>query len=449
MNVVRGGSNPFASEPGAARPSSASNMQPSLAMGAHFFHVRELVAYIRELFASDPILGDVWISGEIADVSVSAAGHAYFTIRDEEARIPAVMFRSAARRQTLPLIAGYQALVHGTVGIYDQRSIFQVVADIVLPGDAGKLRAQFEALRLRLEQEGLFAPDRKRPIPQIPRRIGLVTSETGAVIHDMLNVWQRRYRNLELVLAPSLVQGDAAPRQIVTALRRLDAFHQSRAPLDLIILARGGGSPEELAVFNDEAVARAIFAASVPVVSAIGHEVDVTIADLVADLRAPTPSAAAEMVVPDAAELRRAVARLQESFLATLQRRVATARADVETILHRLGMSSPARTLENGRRAVDEIVARAARAVSATIERARAHVARSEAQLAGLNPEMTLRRGYAVCSRPADNAVVTDAAQLALGDRMSVRFARGRAEGEVLELETSAAGVGVEEQHGA
>jgi exodeoxyribonuclease VII large subunit len=406
-------------------------------LGAHFFRVRELVQYIKELFAADPILADVWISGEISEVTQSAAGHFYFTIRDAEARIPAVMFRSAVRRQTLPLVAGYEALVHGAVGIYDQRSIFQLVADLVLPGDAGALRARFEALRLRLEQEGLFAPERKRELPRIPQWIGIATSESGAVIHDMLNVWQRRFPQLNLVLAPTAVQGDDAPRQIVAALARLNEFHATRHPLDLVILARGGGSPEELAVFNDERVARAIFALHVPVVSAIGHEVDYTIADLVADLRAPTPSAAAEIVVPDAAEICREVEQLRQRMRWLLEQRLAIARAETQAVQERLMRRSPGQLIAERRREVDDLVARATRTVQAAVVNGRMRVDNRRAALAALSPEMTLQRGYAVCTREDDGRVVTDASQVAPGDQVGVQVAKGRLLGVVRETTTA------------
>lgn len=409
-------------------------------MGAHYFQVRELVAYIHELFAADPLLGDVWVAGEITELSQSAAGHTYFTIREGDARIPAVMFRSAAQRQTLPLVAGFQALVHGAVGIYDQRSIFQLVADIVLPGDAGKLRAEFEALRLRLEREGLFASERKRPIPRLPRCIGVVTSEAGAVLHDMLNVWQRRFPHLGIVLAPARVQGEDAPRQIVAALGRLHEYHLRQAPgngLDLIILARGGGSPEELAVFNDEQVARAIFASRVPVVSAIGHEVDYTIADLVADLRAPTATAAAQMVVPDAEALRRELERGKERLAAALRGQLDAARGRASAAGQRLERVCPTHRVDGARRQVDELAGRGMRRVTGLIGPARARIEAGRGQLAALNPEMILRRGYAICRRADDGAIVTDAAQLSLGERLAVRFAHGRAITAIEELDVS------------
>lgn len=411
--------------------SVARAAQPALA--AHYFRVRELVAYIRDLFATDPILPDVWVSGEISELTHSAAGHVYFTLRDGDSRIPAVMFRTAVRRQTLPVVAGHSALVHGSVGIYDQRSIFQLVADVVLPGDTGLLRAQFEALRIKLEQEGLFT--RKRPLPRIPQRIGLVTSETGAVLQDMLKVWQRRFRAIELVLAPAAMQGEDAPRQVVAALRRLNEFHLVVGALDVIIVARGGGSPDELAAFNDERVARAIFASMVPVVSAIGHEVDVTIADYAADVRAPTPSAAAEVVAPDAAELRREIQQMVDRMRNALRRQLVMAREAVVSGSQRLERHAPLQLMVERRRAVDELAGRGTRAIRAVVGLAQSRVEAARAQVAALSPETTLARGYAICSRPEDGSVLTDAAQLNRGDRLAVRFARGRVVGEVLERE--------------
>ncbi len=411
------------------------------ALGAHFFRVPDLVVYIRDLFAADATLADVWVWGELAELTQSAAGHTYFTIRDGPAKLPAVMFRSALRRQTLPLAAGYSALVHGSIGIYEQRSIFQLVADIVLPGDAGALRAQFEAMRLRLEQEGLFAAERKRPLPRIPRRIGIVTSEAGAVIHDMLNIWQRRYPALDLVLAPSAVQGEDAGRQIVGALARLTSFHASQpdgAGLDLIILARGGGSPEELAPFNEERVARAIFASPVPIVSAVGHETDYSIADLVADLRAPTASAAAEIVAPDRADLHRDVARFAARGRAALVRHLGLAQSALERSRQQLERRAPARVVDELRRRVDDLAARGTRAIRSALALARSRVHARESQLAALSPLTTLSRGYAICTTSPGGTVLLDATQVSPGERFAVRLARGHIVGEVIEREAPA-----------
>ncbi|MBM2811839.1 MAG: exodeoxyribonuclease large subunit [Chloroflexi bacterium] len=415
-------------------------------IAAHYFQVHELIAYIRGLLEADPTLSDVWVAGEITELTQSAAGHVYFTVQDDAGRIGAVMFRSAARRQTFPLRVGFEALVHGAVGIYEQRSTYQLIADVVLPGESGLLRAQFEVLRQRLEAEGLFAEGRKRPLPKIPRRIGIVTSEAGAVIHDMLNVWRRRFPALEIVVAAAAVQGEDAPRQIVRALQRLNDFHEVQDPLDVIILARGGGPPEELAVFNDEGVARAIFAALVPVVSAVGHEVDYTIADLVADVRAPTPSAAAEIVVPDLSEINRGIVHLKDQLRFALVQRVGAARVRAEGIRQRLDRHSPSRLITERRRAVDDLVGRGYRTASAIITVARTRVEAGGLQLAALDPTTTLRRGYAICI-VGKGTVVVDSEQLTRGDRFELRLGRGEVAGEVVETRVGPSGANEEKAH--
>lgn len=407
-------------------------------VGAHYFKVGELVTYIGDLFARDPMLGDVWVAGELAEVTHSAAGHWYFTLRDGQARIGAVLFRSAARRQTAALAEGYQALVHGSIEIYGQRSIYQLVADLVLPGDAGRLRAQFEALRLRLDKEGLFALERKRPLPDFPQRIGLVTSEAGAAIQDMLRVWERRFPLLELILVPTPVQGDEAVPGVTWALDRLGAYHRERMPLDLVIVARGGGAPDELAVFNDERIARAIFACPVPVVSAIGHEVDWTIADLVADLRAATPSAAAEMVAPDALVLRRQIEQWSDRVRLATRRRLSDRRTSIDAYSERLARRSPAAQVGEARWRTDELAGRASRSARGASDLARASVETCRLRLAALNPEATLQRGYAVCTLESDGSLVNDANQVQLGDRVGVRLARGGLVGEVVQKRESA-----------
>ncbi len=412
-------------------------------IGAHNYRVGELIIYLRDLIARDNVLSDVWVSGEMVDVTRSAAGHWYFTLRDGDARISAVIFRSAARRQSvpLPLAEGHQALVHGAIDIYDQRSVYQLVADVVLPGETGRMRAQFEALRSRLDKDGLFAPERKRRLPPFPKRVGIVTSPTGAAIHDILRVWERRFPLLEVVVASTPVQGDEALQGIVMAIQRLNTFHQDRRPLDLIVLARGGGSPEELAVFNEEAIARAIFASQVPVVSAIGHEVDWTIADLVADLRCPTPSAAAEMVVPDVAELRRQLEHTRDRMRLAFHRRVGDSRTLVAAGQTRLSRRSPGAHIQTDRTRTDELGARSLRAVHTRLNALRAGVESGRLRLAALNPEAILDRGYAICAREDDGRVLTDSAQVDPGDRLRIRLARGRVLGEVLTTDARAGAV--------
>ncbi|MSQ24135.1 MAG: exodeoxyribonuclease VII large subunit [Chloroflexi bacterium] len=400
-------------------------------IGAHHYRVGDLIIYLRELFSRDPVLADVWVSGEMTDVTRSSAGHWYFTLRDGDARIGVVVFRASARRQSQPPAEGHQALVHGAVDIYDQRSVYQLIADVVLPGETGRMRAQFEALRARLDKEGLFAPERKRRLPGFPKRVGIVTSQSGAALHDILRVWERRFPMLEVLLAPTAVQGEEAVRGIVMALDRLNAYHEDEKPLDAIILTRGGGSPEELATFNEEAIARAIYASHVPVVSAIGHEVDWTIADLVADLRCPTPSAAAEMVVPDAADLQRHLTSSADRLRLALARRVRDARSAVERDRARLASRSPVARLQNDRTQTDDLAGRADRALGRVLASARSDVANTGFRMTALNPTAILDRGYAVCTRADDGVLVMDPSQVGIGDLLAIRLARGSLLSEV------------------
>ena len=260
------------------------------------FSVHEITRYIHDLFDADDMLADVWVRGEVSNLTKARSGHWYFTIKDATAQLRCVMFRGAARTVRADVDTGDEILVHGRVSVYDARGEYQLYADqIEAVGSLGDLHVQFEALKAKLDTEGLFDPARKRPIPTFPKRIGIVTSPGAAAWHDMQNVLRRRFPIVELILSPTLVQGAEAPPQIVAALEKLNR----RSDVDVIIIARGGGSLEDLWCFNDETVARAVAASRVPVISGIGHEIDFTIVDFVADLRAPTPSAAAELATPN------------------------------------------------------------------------------------------------------------------------------------------------------
>ena len=260
--------------------------------------VSQAVSYLRELLESDLVLGDVWISGEVSGPRTQPSGHTYFVLKDASTQLRSVLFRAAQLRQRRLvdyLTQGSQVIVHGRLTVYEARGELQIVVDFVQPAGVGLHHAQYERLRLQLEEEGLFDAARKRPLPLFPRRIGVVTSPAGAVFHDICNILRRRWPLAEVVLAPTPVQGQEAPIGVVTAIESLNLL----GDVDVIIVARGGGSVEELWAFNEEPVARAVFGSLVPIVSAVGHETDYTICDYVADLRAPTPSAAAELVAPD------------------------------------------------------------------------------------------------------------------------------------------------------
>src|SRR5882762_9493954 len=272
------------------------------------FTVSELTRNIRGTLETK--FGAVWVQGEISNYKLHPSGHQYFTLKDQRAQISCVIWRDAMAPLRKPLADGAQVQVYGTVTVFEARGQYQLNVQILQPRGVGLLQAKFEALKRKLEAEGLFAPERKRPLPKFPRRIGIVTSPSGAAIRDMLNVLRRRAPWLQILIDPVRVQGAGAAQEIAVAIRELANPNENFAPVDLIVLTRGGGSMEDLWEFNEEIVARTIADVTVPIVSAIGHEIDFTIADFVADLRAPTPSAAAELIVPDIVDLRRRIEEL-------------------------------------------------------------------------------------------------------------------------------------------
>src|SRR5437867_3834226 len=280
--------------------------------GADFFQQSSKVFSVSELTRSirgvlETKFGAVWVQGEISNYKLHPSGHQYFTLKDQRAQIACVIWRDAMLPPRQPLVDGAQVQAYGTVTVFEARGQYQFNVQILQPRGVGLLQAKFEALKRRLEAEGLFAPERERPLPKFPRRIGIVTSPTGAAILDMLNVLRRRAPWLQILINPVRVQGTGAAQEIAVAIRELALPNQAFAPVDLIVVTRGGGSIEDLWEFNEEIVARAIFHSAVPIVSAVGHEIDFTICDFVADLRAPTPSAAAELIVPDIIDLHRRI----------------------------------------------------------------------------------------------------------------------------------------------
>src|SRR5881409_2117110 len=270
---------------------------------AKVFTVSELTRSIRGTLETK--FGAVWVQGEISNYKLYPSGHQYFTLKDQRAQIGCVIWRDTMAPVRQPLADGAQVQVYGTVTVFEARGQYQLNVQILQPRGVGLLQAKFEALKRKLEAEGLFAPERKRPLPKFPRRIGIITSPTGAAIRDMLNVLRRRAPCLQILINPVRVQGTGAAQEIAVAIRELAMPSDYWQPLDLVVVTRGGGSIEDLWEFNEEIVARAIFHSAVPIVSAVGHEIDFTICDFVADLRAPTPSAAAELIVPDVTDLER------------------------------------------------------------------------------------------------------------------------------------------------
>ncbi|MGD8623806.1 MAG: exodeoxyribonuclease VII large subunit [Anaerolineae bacterium] len=383
--------------------------------------VGELTRYLQDLLAGDALLQDVWLRGEISNWSRASSGHVYFTLKDAEASLGCVMWRSAAARLGWAPKQGDAAVAQGRISIYAARGQYQLYVDQLRPAGQGDLHARFEALRARLKAEGLFDIERKRALPPFPRVIGLVTSPQAAALRDVLNVLHRRYPLVRVLLAPAMVQGEQAPGQIVAALGALAA----REEVDLILVVRGGGSLEELWAFNDEDVARAIATCHRPVISGVGHETDFTIADFVADVRAPTPSAAAELAVPDQAELRQRLEAGRGQLQASLGRRLEKARQALAQQRQALDRLSPQGRVDAGRQAVDELTRRAARAAAHRLALQRASLAGLEARLGALSPLSTLERGYAIVRHGQTGRVVRSVRDVAGGESLDVQVQDG------------------------
>ena len=432
------------------------------------YTVGELNAAIRE--ALEPEFRDVWVSGEISGLKLAASGHYYFTLKERESQVKCVAFRSAHRYWKFKPQDGMAVLARGSIDVYEPRGEYQLQVETLEPQGVGALQLAFEQLKRKLAAEGLFAPQRKRPLPRFPRRIGIVTSPRGAAIADLVQILSRRFPGVHIRLFPALVQGEGSVEEVC---RGIQFFSQSGWP-DVVIVGRGGGSLEDLWTFNEEAVARAIAACSVPVVSAVGHETDVTIADFVADLRAPTPSAAAEMVVRTSAELldRVAAARAKgmqamryrlamlerrlrqqgiERALGVLHRKVGRGLQRIDEHEYRLrerircAIDTRGRALRaldarlrrfdvrprlaaTGRR-LEAVDARAVQTIRLGLARRRGRLEQLSAKLSQLSPLAILERGYAIVSTP--DGIVKDAAVLPAGSSIHVRLARGELDAAV------------------
>ncbi|MEY2558997.1 MAG: exodeoxyribonuclease large subunit [Verrucomicrobiota bacterium] len=438
------------------------------------FTVAELTRQIRGTLETK--FGAVWVQGEISNYKLHPSGHQYFTLKDQRAAISCVIFRNTMLPEAQPIADGAQVQVYGNVSVFEARGQYQLSVQILQTRGAGLLQAKFEALKRKLEAEGLFDSARKRPLPKYPKRIGIITSPTGAAIRDVLNVLRRRAPNVAVIINPVRVQGIGAAAEIATAIKELAAPNEAWGPVDLIVITRGGGSIEDLWEFNEEIVARAIFHSTLPVVSAVGHEIDFTIADFVADFRAPTPSAAAELIVADSAELGRRVGELAnclqkywrnfltqsqtrlrflsertlarelmqrlrdtqqqldltaESLRRRLKQFVTDARTDLAARAQSLKSRDPKRELISRRANVVELHRRIAAQPPQFLQDARQRFHRVEGILRVLGPEATLRRGYSITTDAAGNVIRTIAAARPKS-KIRTRVADGEFESEVI-----------------
>ncbi len=380
--------------------------------------VSQLVYLLKDMLEGSELLSDLWVVGEVSDATRSRLGHRYFSLRDGDGLIRAVLFRDDMPGAEIP--AGERVLAHGRVTIYPQRGELQFVCDFFRPEGVGIEAARLERLREQLEEEGLFEPSRKRALPAYPRRIGVVTSPSGAALQDVRDVVARRWPLAELVVSPALVQGEQAPASVVGALRALAGDDA----LDLALVVRGGGASADLSAFNDEAVVRAVFAFPVPVVTGIGHETDTSLADLAADLRAPTPSAAAARATPDATEVAARLASIERAMAMAARGRIEAGAARLRNLAAGLRHAAPSPVRASER--VESLGARMGEVLAARLAADRAVVDRTAAQITALNPATTLARGYAIVERLGRRRrVVRRVKDVKSGNRVAVSVGDG------------------------
>ena len=385
------------------------------------YTVHEVNHYIAEVLAQDFLLQDVWVNGEISNLTRAASGHWYFTIKDQQAQLRCVMFKSAVLRQFYDPQEGEAILVHGRVGVYEVRGEYQLYADEIQPlGGVGNLYQQFEELKHKLETEGLFDVDAKRPLPAFPTQIGVVTSPNAAAFQDVQNVLRRRFPLAEVILSPTLVQGMEAPMQIVMALARLNEYTDA----DAILICRGGGSIEDLWAFNDERVARAISVSRIPTISGVGHETDFTIADFVADVRAPTPSAAAEMATPDTPELiqelRAADVWMEQQLMTTIEDKRIRILMSEQT----LDRVSPEQQLQLNQQQLHNQMDRLNTHIQTHLRNHQQQLGAQITLLEATNPQGILERGYALVTDDAGKRV-RSATDVSTDDPVSIYWHDG------------------------
>ena len=391
--------------------------------------VAQLNAYIKELLDQEPNVPRVLVRGEISNYRPHPSGHMYFSLKDGEASVSAVMFRGDAYRLRFKPENGMQVLVSGRVSLFVKSGQFQIYVNEMHPEGAGDLFVAFEQMKKKLEAEGLFDPSKKKPIPAYPRRIGLVTAPSGAAVRDMIRILRARWPAAEILLFPVLVQGPDAAEDIASAIRRANALRAA----DVLLVGRGGGSAEDLWAFNEEPVARAIFDSEIPVISGVGHEPDVTIADLVADLRAATPSNAAELATPDREELARRVGDLSRSLQSGGTAFLRQLRSRLEALTSTRVMQSPTGYIDERRMVLDHLRDRLAARMTIRNESARRRLTAAAATLNAVSPLAVLGRGYAIPTK--EGRAVRSAGELAAGDALRVQFSEGAAQCIVKETE--------------
>ena len=387
--------------------------------------VSQVNQYIKSLMDHDTLLSDVTVTGEISNFKRHSSGHYYFSVKDVGATISAAMFKWANRSLTFLPENGMRVLVHGRISVYEPSGQYQIIVSSMEPDGVGALYEAYEKMRKELERRGYFDESRKKPLPQFPRRVAVITSQTGAAIRDILNILGRRYPLAKVELYPSAVQGETAPAELAAALARVNRD----AACDVVIIGRGGGSIEDLWAFNSLEVVNAVAASQIPVISAVGHETDFTLCDFVADMRAPTPSAAAELAVPDSDGVRNYLRHFEAKSQAALMRKIQLGEARLASVMNLYAMRNPLYFTETKARQLDELVTRIDTAMNDTVNACDTRLRETASRLAALNPLAVLGRGYAVAYK--EKSPVHSVTMLTEGDHITLRLSDGTAQCEV------------------
>lgn len=403
-------------------PLSSENLQTDQ---PHSVSVSELTGHIKAIL--EGTFPSIWVAGEISDLSRPRSGHLYFTLKDDHAQIRGVIWRSTAARMKQPIEEGQAVLCFGDVEVYGARGTYQLVVRRVQTQGVGSLQLAFQQLQAKLHAEGLFAAERKKLLPRFPNRIGLVTSPNGAAVRDFLEAAANRWMGVEIIVIPALVQGRGATESILSAI---EAAHRVVPKLDVLVVSRGGGSLEDLWCFNEESVVRAVAKSTIPTVSAVGHEIDITLCDLAADARALTPTDGATRVIPDANLLTRSVADLNRRLQRTINASIESRRTRLNAIASRSALRKPHELVHERSRLLDELDARGRRAMFAKLKLGRASLATAAAALSALSPLDVLTRGYSVTMND-ENEAINNAANVNVGDTIRTRLNQGEIESVV------------------
>ena len=385
----------------------------------HIFTVSELTSKIKDLLEES--FPSVWIEGEVSNCRMPSSGHIYFTLKDEQSQLNAVFFRGANQKIKFRIEDGLKVLALGNISVYQRRGDYQLIVGLLQPRGIGELQLAFQQLKKKLQKEGLFAAEHKKAIPSFPRRIGIVTSPTGAAVRDIINVINRRFHQVEILINPVKVQGEGAGKEIAKAI---DEFNET-GDMDVLIVGRGGGSMEDLWAFNEEIVARAIYNSKIPVISAVGHEIDFVISDFVADLRAPTPSAAAELVVGEMEQITQKIRDFQTRIYAALTNNLSLKKERFSSLLSSYVLRYPEERLFQYKQEIDDFSERTERTCSHILELLTERLANLSGKLNMLSPLATLSRGYSYTLKLPQRTLITNARRVRPHDKVEVKLAKG------------------------